>query len=80
MATEVEEGNVVVSSGSTPKTLTYDLNGNEISVITATTTNTYEWDAGDRMTAINNGGSRSEFTYDGLGGRVQIIEKANGTM
>jgi RHS repeat-associated protein len=38
----------------------------------------YEWDAENRLTAINNGINRSEFYYDGLGRRVEIIEKTNG--
>jgi RHS repeat-associated protein len=39
---------------------------------------TYEWDAENRLTAINHGPNRSEFFYDGLGRRVQIIEMVNG--
>jgi RHS repeat-associated protein len=39
---------------------------------------TYEWDAADRLTAINQGTHRSEFSYDGLGRRVRIVEKDNG--
>jgi RHS repeat-associated protein len=52
---------------------TYDANGN----LTADGTRTYEWDAANRMTAINYVGSsaRTEFTYDGLGRRVKIVEK-----
>jgi RHS repeat-associated protein len=41
---------------------------------------TYEWDAEDRLTAINNGSLRSEFSYDGFGRRVKIVEKNNGTV
>jgi RHS repeat-associated protein len=69
---------VVITNNSVARTLTYDLNGNETSVITATATNTYEWDAADRLVAINNGPNRSEFTYDGLGRRTKILEKFNG--
>ncbi len=69
---------VVVTNSSVTKTITFDLNGNEVSVVTATSTNTYEWDAKDQMVAANTGTNRSEFTYDGLGRRVQIIEKTNG--
>lgn len=61
------------------ETLQYDLDGNQTSAITATATNTYEWDAENRLTAVNEGGTnRSEFTYDGAGRRVQIVEKTNG--
>ncbi len=52
----------------------YDANGNVLS----DGTRTYEWDAENRLTAINIGTQRSEFTYDGLGRRVQITEKLNG--
>ena len=41
---------------------------------------TYEWDAENRLTAINQGANRSEFTYDGLGRRVEIVEKTNGVV
>lgn len=52
---------------------TYDNNGN----LTADPNRTYEWDAANRLTAINYTGigSRTEFTYDGLGRRVKIVEK-----
>ncbi len=69
---------VVITNNSVARTLTYDLNGNETSSVTATATNTYEWDAADRLVATNSGSNRSEFTYDGLGRRVRIVEKANG--
>jgi RHS repeat-associated protein len=70
---------VVVTNNGFTAVLTYDLNGNETSSVTSTQTNTYEWDAANRLTAINSGTNRSEFTYDGVGRRVQIIEKQNGT-
>lgn len=38
---------------------------------------TYEWDAENRLVAINGGTLRSEFTYDPLGRRVKIVEKDN---
>lgn len=51
---------------------------NEISFTTATLPSlNYEWDANNRLTAINNGAQRTEFTYDGLGRRVRVIEKMN---
>jgi len=40
----------------------------------------YEWDAENRLTAINEGTNRSEFSYDGLGRRVAIVEKTNGVI
>jgi RHS repeat-associated protein len=51
-----------------------DNNGN----LTADPARTYEWDAANRLTAINYiniPGTRTEFTYDGLGRRVKISEK-----
>jgi len=56
------------------KTYGFDDNGN----CTANASVTYEWDSEDRLVAINNGTLRSEFTYDGFGRRVKIVEK-NGT-
>ncbi len=51
----------------------YDANGN----LTANIGRTYEWDAANRLTAINYPatGTRTEFTYDGLSRRVRIVEK-----
>jgi RHS repeat-associated protein len=43
-------------------------------------TKTYEWDAENRLTAINAGTLRSEFSYDGYGRRVRIVEKLNGNI
>ena len=63
-----------VSQSGTSRTLSYDLNGN----LTGDGSRTFEWDAADRLTAVNQGPLRSEFTYDGVGRRVRIIEKDNG--
>jgi RHS repeat-associated protein len=69
---------VVVTNGIT-RTLAYDLNGNTISNITAALATSYEWDAANRLTAINSGTNRSEISYDGFGRRYQITEKQNGS-
>ncbi len=54
----------------------YDANGNTTSRTTVTGNTSYEWDALDRLTAINHeNGTRSEFQYDGLSRRVRILEK-----
>src|ERR1700736_1131891 len=55
---------------------TYDANGN----LTADGVNTYQWDAANRLIKIIYPGvsGRTEFTYDGLGRRVKIVEKNNG--
>jgi RHS repeat-associated protein len=52
---------------------TYDNNGN----LTADPSRSYEWDAANRLAAINYTalGTRTEFTYDGLSRRVKIVEK-----
>jgi len=60
----------------TAATPAYDFNGNTMNDGTWT----FEWDAKDRVTAIIIGTQRSEFTYDGLGRRVRIVEKAGGTV
>jgi RHS repeat-associated protein len=69
---------IVVTNNGVAKTITYDLNGNETSMVTATSTNTYTWDAANRMVSFSGPTNQSLFTYDGLGRRVQIIEKQNG--
>jgi RHS repeat-associated protein len=65
---------VTVPSGAS-KILSYDLDGN----LTSDGEKTYEWDAASRLIAINYNGTtnRSEFNYDGLSRRVQIVEKVN---
>jgi RHS repeat-associated protein len=63
---------VVVSAGGT-QTLTYDLNGNLIN----DGSKTYEWDAANRLTAVNytSSSNRTEMSYDGLSRRSKIVEK-----
>ena len=63
-----------VENVGSPKTFTYDANGN----LTGDGTRTFEWDAENRMLAVNIGTHQSEFTYDGLSRRVRIIEKESG--
>jgi len=68
----------VVTTGTTPTSLTYDANGN---VTTDENGNTYKWDALNRLTAIiYTGGTHTEFAYDGLSRRVQIVERAGTTI
>jgi RHS repeat-associated protein len=40
----------------------------------------YGWDGAHRLTAINHGSHRSEFTYDGMGRRARIVEKESGAV
>jgi RHS repeat-associated protein len=70
---------IVSQSGGTNRTLTYDLNGN---LIDDGSSRTFEWDAANRLLAINYTGTsnRSEFTYDGLGRRAKIVEKNGSTV
>src|SRR5262249_18454000 len=56
--------------------LTYDPNGN----LTSDGVKTYEWDAENRLTAINQGTHRSKFTYNGRSERVRVVEKDTGTV
>jgi len=56
----------------------FDLNGN----LVEDAARTYEWDALDRITAINYKGTqkRTEFGYDPLGRRDSIVEKDGATV
>ncbi len=68
-----------VTVPSTPTTNPlYDQDGN---LVNNGNGQTYEWDAKNELVGINyaNGNSTS-FSYDGVGRRVQIVEKANGTV
>jgi RHS repeat-associated protein len=76
---------IIVSNNAVARALSYDLNGNLTSVVTASSTNTYEWDAANRLTAVESRTgvspvTRSEFAYDALGRRTQIVEKQNGSV
>jgi len=66
----------VAVTGSGTKMLIYDLNGN----LTSDGARTFEWDPLDRLTAVTSGTLRSEFVYNGVGQRVTITEKDNGTV
>jgi RHS repeat-associated protein len=64
-----------VTQSATAKTFTYDDNGN----MTGDGTRTFEWDAENRLLAVENGTHRSEFTYDGQSRRMRIVEKDSGS-
>jgi RHS repeat-associated protein len=73
---------IVITNAGIARTLSYDVNGNLTNVVSAIGTNRYEWDGADRLiriTQLLSTGPRlvSEFTYDGLGRRVKILEKTN---
>ena len=80
--TAITNYQLVVTNNGVMETLLYDLNGNLTSTTTSTAMNTEcEWDAANRLTAINEAGTnRSEFAYDGAGRRVKIVEKTNGVV
>jgi RHS repeat-associated protein len=65
-----------VSVSGSATTLTYDANGN----LSSGGERTFEWDGANRLTAVNQGTHRSEFTYDGWGHRVRIVEKDNAVI
>lgn len=65
-----------VSVSGSSKTLTLDANGN----MTGDGTRTFDWDASNRLIAIVEGDLRSEFTYDGEGRRVRLVEKDGGVV
>jgi RHS repeat-associated protein len=72
---------VNVTAGS-PRNYTRDNNGNITSSSSPDGSGapnaTYEWDAADRLSAINMGTHRSEIYYDGLGRRIRVAEKDSG--
>lgn len=41
---------------------------------------TYEWDGANRLAAVVRGTKRSEFSYDGAGRRIRVVEKENGAV
>ena len=65
-----------VSVTGTGGSFSYDGNGN----LATDGVRAFEWDAENRLTAVSQGTSRSEFTYDGLSRRVRIVEKTSGTV
>ncbi len=69
---------VIVTNNGVAETISFDLNGNETFVVTATSTNAYQWDAANRLLSITGPTNQSLFTYDGFGRRIQIIELQNG--
>jgi RHS repeat-associated protein len=67
--------------GATNRTFQYSLVNELISSLDTSPTNTtYEWDAEQRLVAINQGLNRSEFYYDGDGRRRRVVEKTNGVV
>ena len=65
-----------VDANGTTASYTYDANGN----LTSDGTRTFAWDGENRLVQIVSGTHESDFTYDGLGRRVEIVEKDGGTV
>ncbi|MDX2227306.1 MAG: RHS repeat-associated core domain-containing protein, partial [Verrucomicrobiae bacterium] len=75
---------IVVQKAGESATLTYDPNGNLIKNVSATVTNSYSWDAKNQLVGIKkvSGSTTNEsaFLYNGMGQRVGITEKVNGSV
>jgi RHS repeat-associated protein len=67
---------ITVNSGSSTS-LTHDANGN----MTSDGTNSYSWDAENRLLQVTypGSGNNSQFSYDGLGRCVKIVENIGGS-
>jgi RHS repeat-associated protein len=74
--TKTNNYQISVNAGSS-STLTYDSDGN----LTNDGTNSYEWDAENRLIEITYPGTNnySTFSYDGLGRCAEIVETVSGT-
>ncbi|HEY9684034.1 MAG TPA: RHS repeat-associated core domain-containing protein [Oculatellaceae cyanobacterium] len=68
----------ITIASSTPQAFTYDANGN----MTGDGTNTYAWDAENRLTQINypGSGNYSQFFYDPYGQDAKIVETTGGSV
>ncbi len=67
---------IIITNAVSSQMPLYDSNGNMTNDGAGIS---YEYDAANRTTAINRGTTnRTEFLYDGLGRRVQEIERTNG--
>jgi len=72
---------VVVGAGG-DRVLTYDANGNLSSISNLLTSSvvSYEWDAANRLVAMQRTATnRTEFSYDGLSRRTKVAEINSGT-
>lgn len=67
-----------VTTGGVNTAVTYDFNGN----MTSDGVRSYQWDAANRLRVIiyPNAQGSTEFMYDGLSRRVQVLEKDGGNV
>jgi RHS repeat-associated protein len=65
--------------GGTNNTATYNALNQTATTTAPGTARTNEWDAAHRLTAVNAGNQRTEFTYDGLSRLTGIRKLINGT-
>jgi RHS repeat-associated protein len=72
----VRTNNYEMTLAGASKSFSYDANGN----LLGDGARTFEWDAENRLLAVALGTHRSEFTYDGQGRRVRIVEKDNNVV
>lgn len=70
-AGNVKTQNYQVGVTGTGATLANDANGN----LTSDGVRTFDWDAENRLIAVNQGTRRTEFTYNGASDRTRIVEK-----
>jgi RHS repeat-associated protein len=68
----VEQANVASNSA------TYNALNELTTSTSAVTLYTNEWDAANRLVAVNTGTNRTEFTYDGIGRVVSVRKLTNG--
>jgi RHS repeat-associated protein len=70
--------NGLTATASASSTLTWDANGN----MTSDGTNTYKWDAENRLIQIDYPGANnnSQFSYDGLWRNTRIVETVSGSV
>ncbi|MBS1996705.1 MAG: hypothetical protein JSS86_10355, partial [Cyanobacteria bacterium SZAS LIN-2] len=68
----------VVAKGPANATPTYDANGN----MTSDGTNSFSWDAENRLTQITypGTGNNTQFTFDGYSGLVKIVETTSSSV